>query len=192
MNKMNAVQLYMDEKYTNKNWKELTKDACDYCGTDILLCSSNGHDIFLEGWNKSLACVDCCSKYSLIELWELDNDTGNEFTERFEASIEKMIQSQNLKDEAVMFEELEILFEDIEDVDVRKKLRRKFAKNTESYVMDFLFTLDVEVLEELEELAEEQIIYYDSMCERESSIVVGSLHGSISIALEEVKEKVDA
>lgn len=41
-------------------------EYCDYCHQVI----SKGEDIFLEGWRKSLACFDCCEKYSLLKKWE--------------------------------------------------------------------------------------------------------------------------
>lgn len=42
-------------------------DNCDYCGKSLVL--NSGEDIFLEGWEKSLCCLECAVKYDLVNKW---------------------------------------------------------------------------------------------------------------------------
>ncbi|WP_080871766.1 hypothetical protein [Oceanobacillus timonensis] len=50
-----------------ENLQTLTEDECDYCEKTVYICG--GDDIFLEGWGKSLACIECSEKYNLVDEW---------------------------------------------------------------------------------------------------------------------------
>lgn len=85
---MNASELYQHEKETNENIVDDMEDTCDYCNTPVIVTSMNGHDIFLEDWKKSLACVDCCDKYDLVKFWSMDYHETNG---KYRKAIEKLV-----------------------------------------------------------------------------------------------------
>jgi hypothetical protein len=64
----NMKQL-LDEARKHDCYDETSEDSCDFCGVDTIVCSINSHDIFLENWERSLGCINCCEEFGLVDLW---------------------------------------------------------------------------------------------------------------------------
>lgn len=84
-----ALELYFEEKLSDF-YNHDSEDCCDYCGVPVILGSMNGHDIFLDGWERSLCCVDCAEQYQLVKFWLLDKDL-KEIKVKTEWNIEQIV-----------------------------------------------------------------------------------------------------
>lgn len=88
----------VEEARKHDSYDSMSEDSCDFCGCDTIVSSINGHDIFLEGWRKSLACLNCAEEFSIVTKWTewhdmKTNKASGEELEAFEKDFYKKVKA---------------------------------------------------------------------------------------------------
>jgi hypothetical protein len=88
---------YLVEQARKHDWYDETcEDHCDFCGHETITTSFNVHDVFLEDWKRSLACINCAEEFKLVSHWIKWNElkefgASDEQLEGFEIAVYLMV-----------------------------------------------------------------------------------------------------
>lgn len=63
------MKALLEEARKDENYDETCEDNCDFCGQATITASCNGHDLFLEGWQRDLSCINCSEEFGIVDLW---------------------------------------------------------------------------------------------------------------------------